>query len=399
MINKYFLLTLVLSGLVSISYQQQSTVENDAVAGAKSADARLNRYIYRLSVLTALNSTLRLKSLNDTKTNLWLLTRTNSNKTSLIDPIYDVATPDLRNESVRNRYSCLPTESNCAQLSINQFQPSDIGVFSLTARSNDYMSDYLISYNVSMFLAQPSIQCGVNEKCLFNATTQTLSVVADSSIQMSCSINVVQDDMYKPAAQLKVYSDTYGEECTNAQTQYEQLPSSLLNLNGINLVTVKLNKQCTRSFVKQEFGKSFSCMLDSVYDSQVPDGLQTRKTYEKLVLKLDVQYGPDLQPGVSYNKTLIVNTNTMNSFSCPFTGNPDPIYYWRVADVKTNNQTKKEKRLLTPTDFATSSKEYVIPNNLQIGLYVFECKAQMQGLLSTTSQVVRFYLNVIGNLN
>jgi hypothetical protein len=308
-----------------------------------------------------------------------------------------VATPDVRNESVRNRYSCLPNESNCAQLSINQFQSSDIGVFSLTARSNDYKFDYLVDYKVSVFLAQPSVQCGLNEKCLFNATTQTLSVVADSSIQLSCSINVVQNDMFKPSAQLKVYSDTYGEECTNAQTQYEQLPMSLVNLNGINLVTVKLGKQCTRSFVKQEFGKSFSCMLDSVYDSQVPDELQTRKTYEKLVLKLDVQYGPDLQPGVSYNKTLIVNTNTMNSFSCPFTGNPDPIYYWRVADVKTNNQTKKEKRLLTPTDFATSSKEYVIPNNLQIGLYVFECKAQMQGLLNTTSQVVRFYLNVIGN--
>ena len=175
-----------------------------------------------------------------------------------------------------------------------------------------------------------------------------------------------------------------------------------------NVLLYKISKTCTQRFSRYDQTKSFTCMLmPTLQNETAPVELQQRGAYESLIIKLDINYGPETDPSFNltssnYNKTIVVGSSQIIAFTCPFSGNPTPNYYWRVASVSTDNQTnlneKVNRRQLTQTNgFSLSTQAYTVPSNLQIGAYVFECYAQVGGLINNSSAVVQFRLNVLRN--
>ena len=97
---------------------------------------------------------------------------------------------------------------------------------------------------------------------------------------------------------------------------------------------------------------------------------------------------------------MVGDANVKQKFICPYIGNPTPMYYWRVVIANTNEtrENSKLRSLATSNEFMKSdSKEFPIPSDLQVGVYAFECKAKVDGLIGKFSQTIRFNLNMIRN--
>ena len=366
-----------------------------------------NPIFYSTNTLIRLNSRYTFPSPNSDKTNLWLLTRqpaqppmpTSANNDNPPLVLYDAASP-ARNQSLLDHYQCTPSNENCAQLTIPRFNLQDIGVYSLQTRSSNYLTFTYVSYNVSAYELPISMSCDNSSTCVYNTSTQTLSVLPYQAINVTCTLIVVQNDEYPIPAPLNLYSN--GEECASAPTVFTPIPSpaigQLFNQSTTNnLNFIRLSKTCQRTFSKQEANPSYSCYLNPIpLDANTPTVLQQTNTYEKLVTSVDINHGPDYSPSsATFNKTLILGQGTV--LTCPFVGNPTPSYYWRVVSVNANNQTgASNRRMLTPArDFSLSSQDYNIPKDLQIGTYVFECKSFVAGLVNKESQTVQFHLSVI----
>lgn len=180
--------------------------------------------------------------------------------------------------------------------------------------------------------------------------------------------------------------------------------------NKYNTIIKQLSKNCTRTFTKQDISRSYSCQLNPIINNSNPASYEQTKTYESLNIKLDVQYGPDPNTPLNpipqssfslFNKTQMVgDVNVKQKFSCPFIGNPRPLFYWRVVSANTNETTVDSKlRTLRVSDefMLSDSQELPIPSDLQVGSYVYECKAMVKGLIGKYSQVVTFNLKIIRN--
>ena len=183
--------------------------------------------------------------------------------------------------------------------------------------------------------------------------------------------------------------------------------ASLSSGDNTNVVLYRLTKSCTRSFIKYENNAAFNCELVSKNQTNVPAELQPTAAYDTLSFRLDLHYGPEqallAQASLhQFNQTLVAGTSRLINFSCPFQSNPEPVFFWRVAYVSYNNESRVQRqsapdgrRRLSTTEFLPSSKDYSIPSNLDIGQYIFECKAQTLGLVNNASSPVRFYLSII----
>ena len=120
------------------------------------------------------------------KVGLWLLTRQtpasyNSNSTDpMTIPLYDPRSLP-REVALAEEYSCLPTEQSCNQLSVPKFEANDIGVYTFRFDSSNYLTMKTFSFNVSAYMDSINIKCSNTSKdsmCVYNADTQTLSVIA-----------------------------------------------------------------------------------------------------------------------------------------------------------------------------------------------------------------------------
>lgn len=369
---------------------------------------------YTINRLQAVNRTLELSTLNTENTLSWSLLRQTVdtfNSNGQIDPIrtriYDIFNQALRdNQTIRNQFICLPNDSKCNRISVPGFDISTIGLYRTQSRDNNDLIE-TVDYNVGAYLPL-NMECANETLCNYNSSTQTLSVISNSTVRLTCSVIIAQNDAYNVAGELVLASEFYGEEC-RGNTTITPLPDSAVqqNFNGANqnykVLMYKLTKSCSRSFSKQEVNKGYTCSLMPTNQTG-PTRLTITRSYENLPVKLDVQYGPEYVVSSTqiFNKTLIVGSSNLATFSCPFSGYPEPQYYWRVASVQINNQTsrmdKTDRRVLTKTDeFLLSSREYTIPSNLQVGVYMFECKAQVLGIINQYSPRVSFYLTVLRN--
>ncbi len=417
-------LTLIQLLLLQIAWAEKSTLQlNKRLAVGIEARGPSN-IEYDVNILTKLNSNYVFPLVigQDERTNLWLLSQqtpatfNTPDKTPNTFAIYDPRSLP-RNTSVAERFACLPSERTCNQLSIKNFDISDIGVYTFRFDSSNYLTMKTFSFNVSAYFDQIEIGCSnlTNDSmCSYNKTTQTLSVLANSPVSLSCGIQVVQNDNYPISAQFDFIHEVNGIDCmeNTSVNSFNGNLSTLTNPNNskYNVIIKKLSKNCNRTFTKQDSSKSYSFQLNPVVRTPQPASYEQTKTYESLDIKLDVQYGPDptlpLNPipqssNDLFNKTQMVGyENVKQKFICPFIGNPQPIYYWRVVSVNTNESIQNPKLITLPTseEFTMSdSQEFPIPTDLQVGKYVFECKAKVNGMIGKFSSTIRFNLNVIRN--
>lgn len=374
------------------------------------------RLFYSVNILAPLSSSFSFPVLNDSKVSIWLLTRYTKDLFDLqqqqpltqipIKPLalYDSGTPAIRNQTIKSNFLCSPSESDCNQISIPSFDLKYIGVYTSISRSSDYLYENRVDYNVSTYALPLLFECNNSAQCNYNISTQTLSVLPDRLVEFSCSILIAQNDIYPIAADLNIYSELNGEECTGSlgvQLVNTSAASVFKNSNeNYNVLVYKLTKTCKRMFSKNELTRSFSCVLNPKNQNTSAIELQKSTPYERLIVKLDINYGPDLTSTFtqSLNKTIVVGSTTTVAFACPFVGNPEPNFFWRIVSSDTdklNKLDKTNKRILTPTNFSLSSKEYTVPSNLEVGTYVFECRAEVVGIINKISDPVQFYLNVI----
>jgi hypothetical protein len=372
-----------------------------------------------INFLTRLNSSVNFPATSDDAITLWILNRQTrvsyqTQNSSQADRLLIFREGRSRNQSLLEKYQCQPSDEQCSRLLVKNFDLRDVGVYSSNSLSANLQKTTVTTYNVSAYAMPFAFGCDSAQTssqfprvCSFNVTRQVVSLLPNQLIQFTCSVYVVQNDDYPLSAQLKHMSSS-GEECANSPTTITRL--SAANLDSMfytnvsndmyNLVLLQLSKNCTRSFKREEINTVYSCSLEPTPISPNENAqLQRNTTYERLDAVLDIHYGPnmDTTPGLVFNKTLITGT-TRTSFKCPFNGNPTPVYFWRVSSVQINNKTTKStnKRILTATsEFFQSTQEYTVPDNLEVGTYEFECKAQVLGLINSTSAPVKFYLSII----
>ena len=340
--------------------------------------------------------------------NFWVLSRTDVNNTRIDTSILYYYKIKSRNQSIIDEYACVPSEDNCGQLSIPSVGTKNLGYYSFRVDTPDLLLTKNFLYNVSAYQSiDLECQNGTDgPSCYYNRSTQTLSVAVDRPTKIICSVPIIQNDNLPISAQINFNSEYNGEECADHSSIVQSSASPLdAPQEHYNVIHKQLTKNCTRTFRMQEAGSSYTCQMNPTKPSGLENpSYQMNQSYQSLVVKIDLQYGPDPTqpldniPQYLTNKTLISGLGSQASFSCPFVGNPTPNFYWRVVSVEIDNNTNvlsNNRRLFTPTNESfLSSHDYTIPRDLEVGNYVFECKAQVLGLLQQFSQPVLFNLRV-----
>lgn len=147
-----------------------------------------NNLEYNVNILAKLNSeyTFPLVIGEDEKVGLWLLTRQTpvtfesgaTNPTTV--PLYDPRSLP-RNATLAEQYACLPSEKSCNQVRIQNIGMDDVGVYTFRFDSSNYLTMQMYTFNVSAYMNDIAIGCSnysEDSVCVYNASTQTLSVLA-----------------------------------------------------------------------------------------------------------------------------------------------------------------------------------------------------------------------------
>ncbi len=348
-----------------------------------------------INLIVMLNSTLtfpQLVGINNT-VNLWQLIRQTpqSYSTNNLGALNKLTLfyPSKPRGNLASTYVCLPNDTICTQIQIPNFDVSQVGSYKLLTVDSNYDPSFQYQFNVSAFLNQVSLSCSSSNgtACSMNMSSNTLSVIADQPVLISCGVDFVKNDDYLIPAKVVLKTDSY-EDCMMDSSSFTPSNNTFGFSSSFNMIMTRMTKTCSRTFNGGYYPpKTYTCLINSIPSNNAV--YQPIATYQTLIYSLDVQYGPDptriLQ---SYNKTIMVGSQT--NFSCPFIGNPTPNFYWRIAYSPASNMNDSQS-----TDFSLGSQDYTVSRNLQVGSYVFECKAQVLGLLNNFSEPVQFYLNVI----
>ena len=415
-----------------------------ADANVKAPAGKLKKYL-----LQPMNSTLELVALLANRTATWKFVHSAGS----VDTLFDKFDHKPRHEPAR--FVCMPSEGWCDRLDVVNFDLDTIGTYRVTSMSSLDNQLLGLDYHVATFLplefncsAASSTPVGT---CQYAANK--LTVLANSPVSVTCSAIVIQgsdgDDSGGDfsAARVRISSDQRGEECADESTTATKLSlddSSSSSLpTGITadmlqqivrdkLTVLRVSKTCARSFAKSELDAELKCDLvrqvaelpaphEAQYQAQLSFLLrrnasssltpQVRATsgdvYATRTQRLDVHYGPEFNaPAFAiFNKTLIDGYSQPTTFTCPFSGNPAPAYYWRVASVLAFNKSSsssssssadaRRPALTKSSEFALATREFTVPRNLTTGQYVFECHAEVRGLTNNASQPLAFHLVVM----
>lgn len=397
------LISLVLANVCLVSSQQQLGLPDNNRIYSTNTDIGVN-------LIAQVNSSFQFPLVikPNNRVSLWLLARQTiqsykANDPNLVDslPIYYPGM--VRSSNLTSAFNCLPSEDNCQQIRIPTFDITQVGVYSFRFDSANFLTTTKFQFNVSALASSIRLDCfSSNASCQYNPATNVISVLADQSVSISCGVDVVQNDDYPFSAHFKLMADTY-EDCLGQNSTLARFSSSIPNTSNYNLLYSRLNKTCLTKFSIQDSNKKYSCLLNPTpVSSTETASYQPTQTYQTFSATLDVQYGPDptlpLNPipksyEYLFNKTIMVGTQT--NFTCPFNGNPTPNYYWRIVSSSVSGSASANDSLSKSTDFSLSSQDYTISRNLQVGSYVFECKAQVGGLVNNYSQTIQFSLTII----
>lgn len=422
------MILLLLVGLLTSSSLtlSQSTSDNGAYILTPSSiiqkEARgPNRFAYSVNLLVGLNSSVTITTLNQSKPIYWALAQRLTNSSSIMTTqLYLLGNPAIRQDPLlRSMYQCSPNETECHTMTVPTIKLQSIGDYTYQSLINTLDSLY-VDYNVSAWVQPLDFQCGTTEGvannetlCSVNRTTGLVSVLGSSRVTVTCSILVAQNDIYEPQADVVIRSVEDNTECSDTEsTQVRIIPSFLassilsplqpIGSAPVNTVLYRLSRNCTRIFTKASLNSHLTCSLQPRAHLQNPPELRPTGPYTSLSMTMDVQYPPEYSapPSLQFNRTMIVNSSSPAPvFTCPFESNPPPQFEWRVSLAAVNATTSggvaSTRRRIDVTDFGTAGKDYVIPRDLEVGVYGFECRARTIGLVNKYSDTVKFYLNVI----
>ena len=382
------------------------------------------RYQYSINIFVKFNDSFKLKTYNNSRAIYWALTKytiTNSNFDEEYQPIptvlYNVANPSVRdNNLLRNKFICYPNDSECNEIYINQFDDLNyIGTYSYQSLINTLDSLY-VDYNISLLLTDIQISCqSNNSKCVYDKSKPSIKLLANNQVEISCNVLFAQNIKFEPDVEILM------NDCKDKETTIQIVDKNYLEISNLtskniltNILVFNLTTRCKKYFTKFDNNKLFECTLKPKENYFIKNSLKPElyiiKEYEKKTFSLNVEYGPEfVQLFVNnYNQTIISGSNRLINFSCPFISNPEATYYWKVADIKFNTNNSlvnyeydkiSNRRRLSQNEFIQSSMDYTILPNLEIGNYIFECKAKSFGLVENTSNIIKFHLNVLGNKN
>lgn len=445
---------LVLLGVVVVVDAQISLFDSTSPS-EKSRGA--THYRYSINLFSKVNTSLTLSTFGNSGPNSWRLIKfvgepPSRNKFQLAMgggirsvslPLFNVSNPLIRgNQLIRKEFLCKPSDQLCSRLVIPNMNFKNIGTYSYQSLINGLDVLY-VNYNISLFVRPVEFECGSNDltlsSCIYDVRTQTMTLSIDQEVKINCTVLIAQNSDYEPSIDL-----AFGSEfCVNQAEQ--TLIKELVSPTTVNIQTpdnthirlYKLTRTCVANFTNTNNlnQNRIECKVFPKFDkSLVPVELVPQiDFYDRVGVYLDLQRGFGVENELNQNRTLIVGINDRLSvnFSCPFNAKPEPVYYWRLSYVSYVNTTNEEqekqaqqegsaesagasasngtrgyiprkflynfvKRVkLVPDEFTEQDRVYSLPENLEVGTYVVECKAQVPGIVSKFSDTVRFQLSII----
>ncbi|CAF1015220.1 unnamed protein product [Brachionus calyciflorus] len=368
---------------------------------AKSLNCQIEYLKYKLNLVIDFNSSLTISVPKNSSAIYWVL---NQNETLLLEktkrlPLFNVLKPTVRNSTIRSQFMCSPNDQECNQITIPKFGLNYLGTYSSQAFSSTG-SDSLFDFNISAFINRVELAC-ISDDCFYNQSSQKLSVLSGKRVSLECSVIIVQNTVYNPLVELEILSnnnvDCLGETQINQIDQTEAY--SYLNISSnVNIILYKLSKKCEKTFSSNDL--TFTCNLKSKIQSGPCLELNKVRVLNSLVSYVDIQYEPEmiLTPNEQLNKILIAGKVGSEFFTCPFESNRSLQFEWKIKKILNEkiNWSDEKDLFQTVNDFILAEKEFPISTNLEIGVYQFECRAKVNGLINKYSQVVTFNLNIIG---
>lgn len=358
---------------------------------------------YSVNILTDISKPLHLNSTKDSKVVTWsLIQQTFGSSQTKELTLFNYLDSNIRNSTIRSEFLCLPNDLNCSSLKIPNFGLKYLGTYSYHLQIDNPLKNVYVDFNISAYMEHLDFKCDSNDECIHNESNQILTVLSGKSIPLECSIIVVQNGNFTPAAELIISSDLNKFDYCEIDTKIEQIPQSEINLNtnsNIKVYLYKISKKCSQVFNKGDNGKNLKCELKS-NNPMVPSEFQILSVIESATNKIDVHYDPEIliSSEQKLNKTIFHDQAETFNYSCPIESNPLPIYQWRIKKAQ-YNKTNEKGIFLTPSEFTTSKREFLIRKDLEIGYYEFECRARTEGLVGKYSNTVTFALNIIGIRN
>lgn len=200
-----------------------------------------NRYAYSVNILVALNSTMTISTLNQSRAIYWALTsRTNASPQPIkTTTLFNLADPGVRNDPlIRSTYRCAPNESACNSISVAPMSVQMLGDYSYQSFINTLDSLY-VDYNVSTWVRPLDMQCALqgggggllqptttatassdqtSSLCAINGSQGVVSVLGSSRVTLTCVVYVAQNDEYTPQADLVIRSVEDNMECADTDS-------------------------------------------------------------------------------------------------------------------------------------------------------------------------------------
>lgn len=198
-----------------------------------------NRYAYSVNLLVALNSTMTISTLNQSRAIYWALTsRTNASPQPIkTTTLFNLADPGVRNDPlIRSTYRCAPNESACNSISVAPMSVQMLGDYSYQSFINTLDSLY-VDYNVSTWVRPLDMQCALqgggllqptttttatsdqmSSLCAINGSQGVVSVLGSSRVTLTCVVYVAQNDEYTPQADLVIRSVEDNMECADTDS-------------------------------------------------------------------------------------------------------------------------------------------------------------------------------------
>jgi hypothetical protein len=283
--------------------------------------------------------------------------------------------------------------------------------------------------------------------CELDQEKQQLSVLANKQIEIECSVKLASKSKPKiDNLNFDLKFDDQNVICLNSKRNIELFKNNnqTEQQHYNNVYYYRLSRTCSIEFNQYEKRQSIDCELINLNQQQqqqssslpILNSNNYDLTNEKTSIKLDIQYAPieqrEQQPASSFfpskasqilstnNITLISGTNKIINFTCPFMANPEPIFYWRIKNVNissspiltstqndldnqninkqvVNSPSQSIKMQMTSSnEFSQMRRDYTLQvASLDTGLYTFECKSKVLGLVNHETQPIEFRLRII----
>lgn len=227
---------------VSQSQGELTTAQQDynelTLANMMKKEARGPGQIeYDVQLLVSINGTLSVSTLNFSNPYNWDHTQRLGNAT-VLKSLFDLANPSVRQDpNVRSTYQCTPNETVCHTITVRPMRLQSIGSYSYQSRINS-LDRLFVDYRVATWAYPLDLQCqqqpqqtqpqqtqpqqplsdNNQNSCAVNKTLGVVSVLGSNRVTITCSIFIVQNDIYDPQVDVVIRSVEDNAECSDTDT-------------------------------------------------------------------------------------------------------------------------------------------------------------------------------------